>query len=223
MFPLKDDIPSTRLPLMTIVLIVINIYIFQYEISLGQNGMEKLFYTFGLVPAHYSSYQSPPAGYFPFFSSVFLHGSWIHVLGNMWMLWLFGDNVEDRMGRVEFLLFYIICGLIAGLAHYFMNPTSAIPVVGASGAVAGIMGAYFLMYRHARVLTFVPPFFLFYFPAWIYLSIWILTQFWGGAANFFVSNNCSPIAFWAHVGGFLAGMVLYRFFLKRKEEIRYWD
>lgn len=222
MFPLKDDVPSTSFPLITIILIAINVYIFQYEVSLGLSGMEELFYTFGLIPARYSDYQNSLMEYFPFLSSMFLHGSWMHVIGNMWMLWLFGDNVEDRMGKEKFLLFYIICGLAAGFTHYFINPASAVPVVGASGAVAGIMGAYFLMFKHARVLTFVPPFFLFYFPAWIYLGIWIITQIWGGTASLFIFDNCSPIAFWAHIGGFLAGMVLYKFFLKKEEEF-YWE
>ena len=149
------------------------------------------------------------SGYYPFFTSMFLHGSWMHVIGNMWILWLFGDNVEDHMGRGRFLLFYLLCGLAAGVTHYMVNPTSTVPVVGASGAVAGIMGAYFLMFRHARVLTLVPPFFLFNFPAWIYLGFWILTQFWCGLAQ-----SCGQIAFWAHIGGFAAGMLLHRFFLR---------
>jgi len=159
MFPLRDSTSSSSLPLVTIGIILVNLFIFINEIFLGLDGMEELFYIFGIVPAYYQEYMGTFAGYFPFFTSMFLHGSWMHIIGNMWMLWLFGDNVEDHMGRGKFLLFYIICGLVAGYTHYLINPNSTVPVVGASGAVAGIMGAYFLMFRHARILTFVPPFF----------------------------------------------------------------
>lgn len=208
MIPLRDSTPSQHFPLVTVFLIAINLYIFYFESTLGA-GIEDFIYIFGMIPSQFNQYQVPLSGYYPFLTSMFLHGSWMHVIGNMWILWLFGDNVEDHMGRGRFLLFYLLCGLAAGVTHYMVNPTSTIPVVGASGAVAGVMGAYFLMFRHARVLTLIPPFFLFNFPAWIYLGFWILTQFWCG-----VAESCGQIAFWAHIGGFAAGMLLHRFFLR---------
>ncbi|MGR6836879.1 rhomboid family intramembrane serine protease [Syntrophomonas erecta] len=214
MIPLRDSVPSSRFPLVTVMLIIVNLYIFVSQLSLGMEKMENLFYTFGLVPAYYSTPQGAPAGHLPFITSMFLHGGWMHVIGNMWILWLFGDNVEDRMGRGRFLLFYLLCGVLAGATHYYVNPGSTVPVVGASGAVAGVMGAYFLMFHRARVLTLIPPFFLINIPAWIYLGFWAVSQLWCGAADVFTADACGQIAFWAHVGGFAAGMFLYRFFLR---------
>jgi membrane associated rhomboid family serine protease len=214
MIPLRDSTPSNNFPLMTIILILINLAVFVFEGSLGKEGMNKLFYLLGLVPANYTGHQVPVLAFLPFFTSMFLHGSWMHVIGNMWILWLFGDNVEDKMGRGSFLLFYVFCGLIAALTHYFVNPYSAVPVVGASGAVAGVMGAYFLMFKHARVLTFIPPFFLFNIPAIIYLGFWALSQLYSGTAGL-LTASVAQIAFWAHVGGFVAGMILHRYFLRQ--------
>jgi membrane associated rhomboid family serine protease len=211
MVPLRDSTPSHHFPLVTVSLILINLYVFYYETTLGPNGMEQLTYNFGLVPSYYT-HQISPLGYLPFVTTMFLHGSWMHVIGNMWILWLFGDNVEDRMGRTRFLLFYLLCGVIAAFTHYYFNIGSNVPVVGASGAVAGVMGAYFLMFRKAKVLTFIPPFFLFNLPAWIYLGFWALSQLYSGTTGL-VSQSVQPIAFWAHVGGFAGGMILHRFFL----------
>jgi membrane associated rhomboid family serine protease len=175
--------------------------------------MNRLAYVFGLVPAYYTNNQVPLIDYFAFITTIFLHGSWMHLIGNMWILWLFGDNVEDKMGKARYLGFYLACGLLASLTHYAFNLYSELPVVGASGAVAGVMGAYFLMFRHAKVLTFVPPFFLFNLPAWIYLGFWGLTQLYGGAVGLLSVGGNQSIAFWAHIGGFLVGMILYKLFL----------
>ena len=131
-----------------------------------------------------------------------------------WILWLFGDNVEDHMGAGRYLVFYLVCGVLAGMLHFVFNLSSPIPVVGASGAVAGVMGAYFLMFRHARILTYVPPFFLFTLPAWVYLGFWAVSQLWSGATEL-AFNSYGQIAFWAHVGGFAAGMILHSFFVKK--------
>jgi len=215
MIPLRDSTRSDHFPLITIVLIIINTLVFYYEISLGQDGMNRLSYIFGLVPAYYTNYSVPLLDYLPFITNTFLHGSWMHLIGNMWILWLFGDNVEDKMGKARFLAFYLICGLLASLTHYAFNLGSELPVVGASGAVAGVMGAYFLMFRKAKVLTFIPPFFLFNFPAWIYLGFWAVTQVYGGAAGLLSMGANQEIAFWAHIGGFLAGMALFKRFLLR--------
>lgn len=214
MFPLRDSTPSHHFPLVTILLIITNTLVFIYTISQGTYGMEQIFYTFGLVPAYYSQPYGAPVGYLSFITSTFLHGGWMHLIGNMWILWLFGDNVEDHMGSGRFLLFYLVCGVIAGIAHYYFNLSSSIPVVGASGAVAGVMGAYFLMFRHARILTYVPPFFLFTVPAWVYLGFWAVSQLWSGATEL-AFNSYGQIAFWAHIGGFAAGMILHSFFVKK--------
>lgn len=213
MIPLRDSTPGQSFPIVTIAIIFINLLIFYNTSQLNEEGIQQLFYIFGLVPGYYTSNGTAPIGYLSFLSSFFLHGSWMHVISNMWILWLFGDNVEDRMGKFKFILFYLICGIIAGLAHFLIYPNSTIPVVGASGAVAGIMGAYFIMFRHAKVFTFIPPFFLINIPAWVYLGFWGISQFWGGAVDIFIADSTGQIAFWAHVGGFVGGILLYRFFL----------
>ncbi len=214
MIPLRDSTRSEHFPIITVVLIAINTLIFYYTTTLGVQGMNEIAYVFGLVPAYYSIYGISWLGYLPFITSTFLHGSWMHLIGNMWILWLFGDNVEDKMGRFRFLCFYLLCGLIASITHYLLNIASEIPVVGASGAVAGVMGAYFLMFRRATVLTLVPPFFLFNLPAWIYLGFWAITQLYGGAAGLMSDGVEQQIAFWAHIGGFAAGMLLHKLFLR---------
>jgi membrane associated rhomboid family serine protease len=215
MFPLRDSTPSNHFPVVTVSLIILNLMIFYLEGGLSESQLNALIYQFGLVPAYVQFDQMNPNIYIPFLTSMFLHGSWMHVIGNMWMLWLFGDNVEDCMGRMKFLLFYLGTGVIAALTHYWTDPQSTIPVVGASGAVAGIMGAYFLMFKRARVLTLIFPIFLITMPAWFFLGLWAVTQLWSGATSLLHNATSSAqIAFWAHVGGFAAGMVLYRVFLK---------
>ncbi|MDD4802400.1 MAG: rhomboid family intramembrane serine protease [Syntrophomonas sp.] len=216
MIPLRDSTPSNHFPWVTVVLIVINTLIFNYQMSLNEEEMNRLVYTFGLVPYYYSNYSPQLIDYLPFITCTFLHGSWMHLIGNMWILWLFGDNVEDKMGKARFLAFYLLCGLVASLAHFIINLDSQVPVIGASGAVAGIMGAYFLMFRHAKVLTFVPPFFLFNFPAWIYLGFWALTQLYEGAAGLLTIGD-QQVAFWAHIGGFIAGMLFYKKFISSQQ------
>lgn len=210
MIPLRDSTRSQSFPLVTVLLIFINVYIYIQQVSLGPAGLEEIFFLYGFVPVTVLNGES----YITLFSYMFLHGSPMHLIGNMWILWLFGDNVEDKMGKGKFFLFYIICGALAAFSHFYINPYSYIPVVGASGAVAGVMGAYFLMFRHAKVLTLIPPFFLVNIPAWIYLGFWAISQLWCGAQDVFATGTCGQIAFWAHIGGFIAGMVLYRFFLK---------
>lgn len=215
MFPLRDSTPSESFPKVTVLLILINLGIFILEIMAGPELLNQLVYVFGLVPA----YLNEPISfisYYPLLTSTFLHGGWMHLIGNMWILWLFGDNIEDHMGSGRFFLFYLICGLAAGMTHYYINPQSSIPVVGASGAVAGVMGAYFLMFKHARILTFVPPIFLFTLPAWVYLGFWGLSQLYCGTADMISANSCGSIAFWAHIGGFGAGMFLHRMFLTKE-------
>lgn len=216
MIPLRDSTPSHNFSLITVCLIIINLLIFSFETTLDPKTLDAFIYTFGMVPGDYSNYHGSWSGYLPFLSSIFLHGGWMHVIGNMWILWLFGDNVEDKMGRAKYLFFYLLCGVIAGFAHYAYEPFSQVPVVGASGAVAGVMGAYFLMFKKATVLTYIPPVFLLNIPAWVYLGFWVLSQLYYGT---FQGFNQSQIAFWAHVGGFAAGMILHRFFLRAQNEV----
>src|SRR6185503_5061394 len=159
MLPLRDDIPSQRHRVVTISLIVVDVLVFLRELRLGPE-LESMLMDYALIPARYSSPEPGLQLFVPFFSSMFLHGGWIHLIGNMWTLWIFGDNVEDRLGHGRYLLLYLVAGLAAGLLHVFTNFGSALPTIGASGAVAGVMGSYFRFYPHARVHTVIPPFFL---------------------------------------------------------------
>ncbi|NMC27145.1 MAG: rhomboid family intramembrane serine protease [Syntrophomonadaceae bacterium] len=215
MIPLRDSTPGEHFPIITVVLIILNSLIFFYETTLGHEGLDQFAYIFGMVPAYYTNHQVPLIGYLPFITSLFLHGSLMHLVGNMWILWLFGDNVEDKMGPVRFLGFYLLCGILAGVAHYIFNINSQIPIIGASGAVAGVMGAYFLMFRKARVLTYVFPIFLLNLPAWIFLGFWALSQLYAGAAGLLAVGSQQDVAFWAHVGGFAMGMALFKQFLRK--------
>jgi len=150
---------------------------------------------------------------------MFLHGGWLHILGNMWVLWIFGDNVEDRMGPLRFILFYLCCGICAGLVQTFTSGASPVPTIGASGAIAGIMGAYLLLYPRARLIILVPVFFWPFFfdiPAWVFLVFWFFLQFASGSHALLSGSLGGGIAWWAHVGGFLAGMLLLQFFLLRR-------
>ena len=173
--------------------------------------------TWALVPARYSGHYGEPGlfDYFPFFTNMFLHGSTAHLIGNMWTLYIFGDNVEDRMGKWRYLLFYILCGVAASYTHYLLNSGSQIPALGASGAISGVMGAYMLMFPQSRIIFLIPIFFLPYFfemSAFIYLAFWFAAQLLSGTASLFANPNGPGIAFWAHVGGFAAGVLFFKLF-----------
>ena len=222
MFPLQDSIPSRTPPIATYYLIGINVLVFMLELSLGPAGIKSLFYHFGIVPARFShpawAEQAglPLQNYWPFVTNIFLHGGWMHVLGNMWTLWIFGDNVEDRLGHGRFMIFYLLCGIIAGIVHCMVNPLSTVPALGASGAIAGVMGAYFILYPHSRIIVLIPvlifPFF-FEVPAILYLGIWFLMQLASGSFALLGPSQVGGIAFWAHVGGFGAGLLSLPLFL----------
>ena len=203
MIPLRDVIPTRTTPYTTVTLIVLNLLVFLYQFSLGRQ-VNDFILDFGLVPAAFS--------WVSVFTSMFLHGGFMHVGGNMLYLWIFGDNVEDRMGHGRFLVFYLLCGVAAALAQTFINPDSLVPMVGASGAIAGIMGAYFVLYPHSRIVTLIPLFVYFQVievPAIFFLGIWFLMQFFSGVgsiANAVAREAGGGVAFWAHVAGFLAGM-----------------
>ncbi|MGB9456695.1 MAG: rhomboid family intramembrane serine protease [Bryobacteraceae bacterium] len=205
MFPLRDTQPSYSKPVVTVMLIVVNILIFLFEFSLDPYSRNALIATYGLVPDHFAVTN--------IFTSMFLHGGWLHVLGNMWFLWIFGDNVEDILGHGKFLLFYLLCGVAAALAQVLASPFSRVPMIGASGAIAGVMGAYMVKFPRARILTFVILiifFFTFEVPAWVMLIYWFVLQLFGGFDSIAASqySQGGGTAFLAHVGGFLTGMVL---------------
>jgi len=199
--PLRDVIPSRTFPFVTITIIVLNAAAWVLELSLSPEDLERFLFIYGVVPADF---------HFPtLFTSMFLHGSWSHILGNMWYLWIFGDNVEDQFGHGKFVVFYVLCGVAAALGHMLLNAGSMLPTIGASGAIAGVMGAYFIMYPHSRVLTLVPIFLydVIEVPAIALLGFWFLMQlFSAGAVATSTSGTGGGVAFAAHVAGFLVGM-----------------
>jgi membrane associated rhomboid family serine protease len=202
MFPVSDVIPSRTTPVVTVALIVANAAVFLYEVQLGDR-LEPFVRAFGVVPA-------APAGP-SLFTSMFLHQGWLHFLGNMLYLWIFGDNVEDRLGRARYLLFYLLCGALAALGHTVAHPGSRLPMIGASGAIAGVMGAYFVLYPQSRVLTAV--FLLFFLdlieiPAIFFLGIWFLMQLFSGVGSLGADAADGGIAFWAHIVGFAVGALV---------------
>jgi membrane associated rhomboid family serine protease len=223
MLPIRDNVPSRTFPVVTVGLIVVNVLIFLFEFAgLGRSGMMDFTMRFGLVPAALTAYLSgEPIGagraVLPLITSVFLHGGFIHLLGNMWYLWIFGDNVEDRLGHARFLLFFLLCGVVGNLAHYAFNSGSPIPAIGASGAVAGVLGVYLISYPGARILVLIPFFFLYFteLPALVVLGFWIVLQFFNGAASVVYSQATGGVAWWAHIGGFFGGILLFRLFRPR--------
>jgi len=231
MLPIKDDAPRSTIPFVNYFLIFLNLAVFLFETSLeisgGPRALQSFEFHFALIPRHVDAWLggSAPAGYalVPFVSSMFLHASWWHVIANMWFLRIFGDNVEDRLGHFGYLLFYLVCGLGAGLTHFIFNFNSPVPTVGASGAIAGVMGAYLLLYPQARVLTWW-GFFIFWLPAWLVLGLWFLGEFLSGAASLFTSSGgAGGVAFWAHVGGFVTGMLLIKLLPTRKNVYAFED
>ena len=224
MFPIRDTIPHRNTPIMTWLLILMNSFMFLIELAMPEYQLDHLFYTFGIVPARFTHPNFavllgvPIDSYWPFLTSVFLHAGWLHIIGNMWALWIFGDNVEDRMGPVRFLIFYLLCGSVAGVVHSMTNPDSMIPSVGASGAIAGVMGAYFFLFPYARVVVMVPVFifpFFFELPAVTYLAFWVLLQLFTGTLALGRPGEVGGVAWWAHVGGFTCGILLQFLFVKR--------
>lgn len=224
MIPLRDRNPSGTFPFVTIGLIVANVLVFLYQLSLGAELPAFLFH-YGLVPAKFHYYgEIPEIAFshliFPFLTSMFFHGGWLHIIGNMWYLWIFGDNIEDRLGHFVFFLFYILCGVGAAFVHTVLNLHSTVPCVGASGAIAGVLGAYLVTFPFARVLTAVPIFFfiqIIEIPAVLLLLFWFVLQFFSGTLSIAATAQTGGgVAWWAHVGGFLCGMICINVFSKRK-------
>jgi membrane associated rhomboid family serine protease len=220
MLPIRDDTPRSTLPFINYFLIALNLAIFFFEWTLGPRALRSFEFQFALIPRNVEGWLGGalPASYalVPFVSSMFLHASWWHVIANMWFLNIFGDNVEDRLGHFGYLLFYLVSGLGANLAHFVFNFNSGLPAVGASGAIAGVMGAYFVLYPRARVLTWWLVFVI-WLPAWLVLGYWFVGEFLGGAASLFTSSGgAGGVAFWAHVGGFVSGVLLIKLLPTKK-------
>jgi hypothetical protein len=232
MIPIRDDTPRFSTPFVTYFIIALNTVVFLFELSVGGQGhraLNSFMYHFGVVPVHFEkvlargSAGSIAGLFLPILTSMFLHASWLHIIGNMWVLWIFGDNIEDYLGHASYLLFYLTSGFAAAVAHILLNAGSNVPSVGASGAIAGVMGAYFVLYPRARVLIWFPPIFFFHLPAWLVLGYWFFVQFVSGAATSIAetSQTSGGIAFWAHVGGFMAGIVMIKILTERPRRYRY--
>ena len=217
MIPLRDVIPSRSTPYITVTIIVLNAVAFLFELSLGERELTEFLYFYGVIPAAFS--------WPTLITSMFLHGGWSHFIGNMWYLWIFGDNVEDRVGHGRFIVFYLLCGIAAAIGQIVMDPSSELPTIGASGAIAGVMGAYFVLYPHSRVLTLIPWIFIqiVEIPAIVLLGFWFLMQFLSAGAIAVTSNSHGGggVAFAAHVAGFVVGAI--GVFVFRKPEIDRWD
>jgi membrane associated rhomboid family serine protease len=239
MIPLKDDTPRYSTPLVNYFLIAANVVVFLFENSLDRRSEAEFVNVLGLIPARVAAVLdlavphahmlghtlSPAFAFLPILTSMFLHASWMHILFNMWFLWIFGRNLEESLGHFPYLVFYFTCGVAAALAQIVSDFGSTLPMVGASGAIAGVMGGYFVLYPRARVLMLVPFFFVFFLwlPAWAVLGYWFVLQFLSGVGTALVMSgrNAGGVAFWAHVGGFVAGVLLVRLFPARIRRYRY--
>ncbi len=221
MIPLRDVIPSRTVPFVTVILIAVNALAFLFEMSLPDDARQAFVNYYGLVPARFT--------WTSVITSMFLHASWSHIIGNMWFLWIFGDNVEDRFGHARYLVFYLLCGIVGGVVQTVSAPWSFVPTVGASGAIAGVMGAYFLLYPRSRVLTMIFPFIFWIIevPAVFFLGYWFLIQLFSGVGTVALSTGTTAsggVAFWAHIAGFLTGILMV-FVFKRPERqrVEWWD
>ncbi|MFH1529335.1 MAG: rhomboid family intramembrane serine protease [Pseudomonadota bacterium] len=227
MIPIRDNIKASRTPWVTYLIVLANLAAFVYELKLG-DGVDAFIRQYGLVPWKLTRgievtglrFQDHVA---PWFSSMFLHGGWLHVIGNMWFLWIFGDNVEDRLGPGKFLVFYLAGGLAAGMGQVAADPLSQIPMVGASGAMSAVLAGYVLLYPRARIVTLVPLFILFFFaeiPAFVFIGVWFLVQYFNGVAALTDVTAGGGVAWWAHIGGFVAGVPLILALKGPRQEVR---
>ena len=218
MIPLRDVIPSRTTPYITVTIIVLNALAWLLELSMSRDVLAVFLQVYGVVPARL---------YLPtLLTSMFLHGSWMHVIGNMWYLWIFGDNVEDRVGHGRFIVFYLLCGIAAALGQIVIDPESTLPTIGASGAIAGVMGAYFVLYPRSRVLTLI-PLVIFWevieLPATLLLGFWFLMQLFSAGAIAVTSSTVGGgVAFMAHVAGFVCGAAAIFVFRQPERPEQYW-
>jgi membrane associated rhomboid family serine protease len=219
MIPLRDVIPSRTTPYITVIIILLNALAWFFELAVPRELLPAFLQTYGVVPGGFHAAT--------LLTSMFLHGSWMHIIGNMWYLWIFGDNVEDRVGHGRFIVFYLLCGMTAGIAQIVMEPGSMLPTIGASGAIAGVMGAYFVLYPRSRVITLIPLFVFWQvieLPAVVLLGFWFLMQLFsaGAVAVTAGANGAGGVAFAAHVAGFLVGMAGVFVFKKREDPETRW-
>jgi membrane associated rhomboid family serine protease len=216
MIPLYDTLHSRRFPVVNWLLIALNGLVFLYEISLSPSALDGLTRTWGLVPIQLMAH--PALVWMTIFTAMFLHGGWFHILSNIWVLFIFGDNIEDRMGGVRYLVFYLLSGVAAGLLESIVLQGSRVPMIGASGAIAGVLGAYLILYPRARIASLVPIIFIFTIieiPAALFLLFWFVSQLFSGWLNLH-GSSASGIAWWAHVGGFIFGMLAVNLFAQRR-------
>jgi membrane associated rhomboid family serine protease len=215
MIPLKDTTPRRSFPFITVLLIIVNFIVFFHQIALSPAAGYAFVRVYGLVPrrielALAGRHDSLAQAFIPLFTCMFLHGGWLHIIGNMWFLWIFGGNVEDRMGSASYLFFYLLCGLGSGISQVAFSWGSAIPSIGASGAISGVLGAYIVFFPGSRILSLVPLlviWFLWRVPAWIFIGLWFLVQFLSGLGSLAAASS-GGVAWWAHVGGFALGALL---------------
>lgn len=216
MFPLYDTVRSRTFPFINLTLILANVLAFLYELQLGADVLKDFIFTWGLIPANVFS--DPQTTWTTFFSSMFLHGGWFHIINNMWVLFIFGDNVEAGMGKIRYLIFYLLSGVAAGLLQLYILPSSTVPMIGASGAVAGVLGAYLILFPRSRIASLVPILFIFTIveiPALLFLLFWFVSQLYSGLGAI-QGGGESGIAWWAHIGGFLFGALMVSFFAVRR-------
>ncbi len=220
MIPIRDTAPCNSTPYVTWLIMAICIGVFIGMKSMPNQMAISLLHQYGMVPARYSGVLDnlPFDGYLSFVTNLFLHATWTHLVVNMWFMWIFGDNIEDRMGHLPFLAFYLICGVFATLLQWYFDPTLEIPVIGASGAIASVLAAYFFLYPMERVVVFFPPM-IFHVPAIAFLGVWVLLQLNNATTAMIFKDTPINVAWWAHLGGFVAGGVLYRWFIKNKNEV----
>jgi membrane associated rhomboid family serine protease len=215
MIPLRDTQPSYSTPFVTVAIIAVNVFAFLYQLSLDPYTLNWFISHYAIIPDRFQ--------YIDLLTSMFLHGGWLHLIGNMWFLWIYGDNVEDVLGHAKYAMFYLLCGAAAALVHVVTNPYSRVPTLGASGAIAGVMGAYMVKFPHSRIITLVPIFIFFTtleIPALIMLAYWFILQIFSGVGSIGYSNvSGGGVAWFAHIGGFVAGIVLI-FVLRTRERFR---
>jgi membrane associated rhomboid family serine protease len=218
MFPVYDDNQSSSKPVVTWVLILLNVIVFLNEVTMPEGALQGFLTSWGTVPEQLTHNPSTQ-DYVTLFTSMFLHGGWSHLIGNMWFLHIFGDNVEDRMGHYKYLVFYLICGIAASLAQVYSDINTTIPGIGASGAISGILGAYIILFPGARVRTYIGTYTSIWVPAVFFIVIWFLLQFFPAIASLQLegATKTGGVAFWAHVGGFVAGLVLVKLFAAKRE------
>ncbi|MDI6779542.1 MAG: rhomboid family intramembrane serine protease [Bacteroidota bacterium] len=222
MIPLRDTNPHRTTPFINYIIIGGNVIIFLFQFLLSKH-YEQIIYTFGIVPVRLmtdvQTFNFDTMTFLPLFTSMFMHGGWLHLIGNMLFLYVFGDNIEDRLGHLRYLLFYLLAGLGAAFTQIFINPVSQIPMVGASGAIAGVLGAYILLFPTARILTLIPIFFfiqLVELPAYLFLGVWFIMQLVSGMLSLGIGADAGGVAWWAHIGGFATGAVLLVFLKRRR-------